>query len=311
MSFADLTFRCMGSDVRLVISQPHAVLDAADARTWLEDFAARLTRFDPASELCKLNADPRPVVPASPLLRAAVASGLWAAERTSGLVDPTLTRALEAAGYATSREGEASAPLAEAVAAAPPRSPARPHPDAAWRRVVVDEEAGTIARPPGLALDSGGVGKGLAADALAHRLARHARFAVDCGGDVRVGGADPAAPPIDIEVAHPLTGAVAHRLALRAGAIATSGLDVRVWRREDGGFAHHLLDPSTGEPAWTGLVGATAMAPSALEAETLAKAALLSGPEAGARVLGEHGGLLFAEDGAVQRIAGAWEREAA
>ena len=310
MRFSDVSFRCMGSDVRLVIADPEPGA-VEDARRWLEDFAARLTRFDAASELCALNADPRPVVPASPLLRAAVASGLWAAERSSGLVDPTLVRALEAAGYAASREGTTPAPLADALAVAPRRAPARPHPDAAWRSVVVDDDAGTIARPPGLALDSGGVGKGLAADALAHRLARHARFAIDCGGDVRVGGADPAAPPIDIEVAHPLTGETAHRLALREGAIATSGLDVRVWRRADGRYAHHLLDPSTGEPAWTGLVGVTALAPSALEAETLAKAALLSGPAEGARVLAEHGGLLVSDGGIVRRIAGAWEREAA
>ena len=54
--------------------------------------------------------------------------------------------------------------------------------------------------------------------------------------------------------------------------------------------AHHLLDPSTGRPAWTGLVGATALAPTALEAETLAKIALLSGPARGLRVLARHGG---------------------
>ena len=67
-------------------------------------------------------------------------------------------------------------------------------------------------------------------------------------------------------------------LRLATGAVATSGLNVRLWRRADGTPAHHLLDPATGDPAWTGVVGATALAPTALEAETLAKAALLSGP---------------------------------
>ena len=68
-------------------------------------------------------------------------------------------------------------------------------------------------------------------------------------------------------------------LELGCGAVATSGLNVRIWRRADGRYAHHLLDPATGEPAWTGLVGATALGATALEAETLAKAALLSGPD--------------------------------
>ncbi len=53
---------------------------------------------------------------------------------------------------------------------------------------------------------------------------------------------------------------------------------MRLWRAPDGTPRHHLLDPSTLEPAWTGIVGATALAPTAVEAEALAKAALLSGP---------------------------------
>ena len=110
----------------------------------------------------------------------------------------------------------------------------------------------------------------------------------------------PADAPFEVEVWHPLTGDVAHRLTLCGGAIATSGLDVRLWRRADGRPAHHLLDPATGEPAWTGLVGATALAPTALEAEVLAKAALLSGPAGAPGWLRAHGGLTVREDGAVE-----------
>jgi thiamine biosynthesis lipoprotein len=84
------------------------------------------------------------------------------------------------------------------------------------------------------------------------------------------------------------------------GAVATSGLDVRLWRAPDGEPRHHLLDPATGEPAWTGLIGATALAPTALEAEALAKAALLSGPRQAARWLRHHGGLTVRDDGDVE-----------
>ena len=98
------------------------------------------------------------------------------------------------------------------------------------------------------------------------------------------------------------TGAEVHRLRVRSGGVATSGIHERLWRREDGTFAHHVLDPSTGEPAWTGLVAATAAAPGALEAEVLAKTALLSGPVAGRRVLRRHGGVLQHEDGRVEIV---------
>jgi hypothetical protein len=57
---------------------------------------------------------------------AAVGAALWAARRTRGLVDPTLLGELEAAGYAGDLDG--SLALAEALAAAPPRRPARPRP---------------------------------------------------------------------------------------------------------------------------------------------------------------------------------------
>jgi thiamine biosynthesis lipoprotein len=91
-------------------------------------------------------------------------------------------------------------------------------------------------------------------------------------------------------------------MKLTGGGVATSGLNVRVWRRADGTYAHHLLDPSTGEPAWTGLVGVTAVGTCAVEAETLSKLALLAGPE-GARVaLGQHGGIAVHDDGDVELI---------
>ena len=60
--------------------------------------------------------------------------------------------------------------------------------------------------------------------------------------------------------------------------------------------AHHLIDPATGLPAYTGIVQASALAATALEAEALAKAALLSGPQDAAGWL-RHGGLIVFDDG--------------
>src|SRR4051812_10958695 len=310
-------FRCMGTDVRFYGVPVEA---ARRERAFLEAFAARLSRFRDDSELCALNASPSVAVPASPLLGAAVRAGLWAAEATGGLIDPTVLPALERAGYRESREGaymgtglchaRSSRPastgsvhvLAHALRDAPARRPARPAAGAAWRSVRVDDARGVIERPPGVRLDTGGVGKGLAADAVAHRLSGHDRFVVDCGGDLVVGGPGAEGRPFDIEVEHPLTGECAHRLAVAAGGVATSGLNVRVWRRADGGFAHHLIDPSTGEPAWTGLIAATALAPTALEAETLSKAALLRGPAGARETLAVHGGLVVHDDGDVELV---------
>jgi thiamine biosynthesis lipoprotein len=283
-STTDLTFDCMGTTVRLVTER------ADECRAFLEDFDARLSRFRPESELCRLNADPREAVPVSGLLHAALAAGLLAAELTEGLVDPTLVAELEAGGYDRTRRAPELA-LEDALDQAPPRRPAQPGPDARWRRFVLTDD--TVTRPPGLRFDTGGTGKGLAADLLASRL--DGRFAIDCGGDIRVGGAHA------IEVRHPLTRANFHTLHVEDGAVATSGIDTRLWRH-DGRPSHHLIDPSTGEPAWTGLISVTALAPTALEAEALAKAALLSGPRDAQRWLKRHGGLLITDDGDVHVI---------
>jgi thiamine biosynthesis lipoprotein len=157
-----------------------------------------------------------------------------------------------------------------------------------------------IGRPAGLVIDTGGTTKGLLADAVAHTLAPFAHFVVDCGGDMRVGGS--AGAPRDVLVAHPLTGTPHATLAIADGAVATSGIGNRVWRRPDGRPAHHLLDPSTGEPAWTGLIAVTATAPTALEAETIAKAALLTGPAGARERLARHGGVLVHDDGTPEQI---------
>jgi FAD:protein FMN transferase len=307
MSEHDLTFDAMGSHVRLLIGEPGpGMAPAAEAaeqgRSFVEDFDRALSRFKPESELCRLNADPRERVPASELMRRAVEAGVLAAEWSDGLVDPTLADEIEEAGYVASRAGMAGVPLADALADAPERHPASPRPEQRWRGFEVDDEAGEIVRPPGLRFDTGGTGKGLAADMLAANLRGYSRFIVDCGGDIRIGGADALVHPYEVFVEHPITSDRAHVLRLGSGGVATSGINVRIWRDEDGRYSHHLLDPVSGHPAWTGLVGATALGATALEAETLSKAALLSGPERGRELLGEQGGLLVHDSGRVELI---------
>jgi len=303
----ELAFDAMGTRVRLLAADP-ALL--AEARAEVEWLAARLTRFDARSELCALNADRRPVVPASADLRAAVRAALAGAERTGGLADPTLLGALERAGYERSlasvglivvpgapRSGPplGGDALRRALVHAPARRPARSHPGAAWRSVAVDDEAGTIARAPGLRLDLGGSAKGFIADRAAAVLAPAGPCAADCGGDMRAHGEH------QVLVAHPFGGEPVASIPLCDAAIATSGIDARLWGRA----AHHLLDPATGEPAWTGVVTATALAPTAAEAEALAKAALLSGPQDGAALLRLHGGVLVLDDGTAHTVGAA------
>jgi thiamine biosynthesis lipoprotein len=290
----ELAFGAMGTRVRL-LGAPGAPLD--EARALIEDLEARLTRFDPESELSALNRDPREAVPASTALRNAVRTAIAGAAATDGLADPTLLGAVVRAGYDRSLVGHPRADLHAALEAAPAPQPAQPSPAAEWRTVHVDDPAGTIARPPGVRLDLGGSAKGLAADLAVELLAPHGPCAADLGGDLRVHGAH------EVLVPNPVTGRLAEVLRLDGDAVATSGIDKRLWWQGTGRPAHHLLDPSTQRPAWTGALSATAKAPTAALAEALAKAAILAGPRAGRGILGRHGGLLITTGGAVLTAA--------
>jgi thiamine biosynthesis lipoprotein len=295
-------FEVFGTHVRLLATEAshgrtRPLLEMLERR--MHEMHACLTRFDPDSELSRLNGDARPRVPVSATLERAVKGALWAARRSDGLVDPTLLGEIVRAGYGESRAGTAGAGIETAIREAPARRPARPAPAAAWRRVSAG--GGHVARPPGAALDLGGSAKGMAADISAAALAGHPAWAADIGGDLRIGGTAGVIRLVEVE--HPL-GGVAHGLPVRESGVATSGIGRRLWHGE-GGFAHHLLDPATGGPAWTGLIQATALAPTALEAETLAKVALLSGAAGGRRVLQSHGGVLVHEDGDVEVVGDA------
>jgi thiamine biosynthesis lipoprotein len=291
MAEAAECFACFGSTCEVrVLGGVEAAAAARDARALLVDWHARFTRFDTASELSRLNADPRPALDVSEEMAMFVAAARDAAAATGGLVDATLLRRLETLGY---REDlRQPVPLALALRLAPPRMPAGPSAEERWRQLAV---AGTrVTRPPGLGVDSGGIVKGLAADVLAERLAGRDAFAVDCAGDLRLGGVAALARPVQVQ--SPFDGSVLHTFELAAGGVATSGIGRRSWIGDDGRPAHHLLDPATGRPAFTGIVQATALAPTALEAEIRAKAAVLSGPDGAAAWLPD-GGVIVLDSG--------------
>jgi FAD:protein FMN transferase len=309
MSAVDRRFKCMGTDMRLIVDDcgfdgvPETPSRAfGDVRAYLQSYDLRLSRFRPDSDLSRLNAAGGEMAAASPLLRALVRAAVWAADRSDGLVDPTLVDELDALGYSRPWPLRKPVPLAGALHEAPPRRPAAPRAERRWRKFRIDDELGAIWRPPGIKIDSGGVGKGLAADAAALRLASMPRFLVDCGGDLTVGGTLVSEIPFEVAVPHPLTAERAHVFRVAGGAIATSGIDRRIWRRDDGTLAHHLLDPASGAPAWTGVIAATALGDTCFDADRLAKTAVLLGPAGARKVLAEHGGLFFHDSGRVEIV---------
>ncbi len=291
---------CFGGSCTLIVAdsaQPaQAAAAVAAARRTLLDWHARFSRFAPDSELAGLNSSPRDQVRVSPMMLSLIEAARTAARDTGGLLDVTLGAEIQRAGYVTHFEGD-GLPLDMALAQAPPRRRAAPKPRSAVTELSTDPEAGTVSRPPGTMIDLGGIAKGVFADRLARRLAGFDAYVVDCAGEIRWGGR--AGLLREVGVVSPFDGEPLHAFARAQGAIATSGIGKRSWLDRDGRPSHHLLDPRTGQPAYTGLVQASALARTAAEAEALATAAVLSGPGAAPEWL-RYGGVLVADDGATR-----------
>jgi thiamine biosynthesis lipoprotein len=207
------------------------------------------SRFRPDSELCWVNARAGTPVVVSPLFARAVESALLVAEETGGLVDPTLGRALEAAGYVDDFDR-----------LSPDLSPAGPGAPGTWRSVVC--RGRLVCVPLGVLLDLNGVVKALAVDASLDLLSEG--LFVSAGGDVAVRA------PTTVEL--PDGAAV----LLRAGALATSGTAKRHWLR-GGEVQHHLIEPRTGFPSDSPWEQVTVCGATCLAADAAAKAAFLAG----------------------------------
>jgi thiamine biosynthesis lipoprotein len=264
-------FRAMGAEV--VVG---GGVGGAEARRLFARWERTFSRFVADSELNHVNASEQPFVGVTPLFAAALSEALAAAAATSGLVDPTLGAALEAAGY-----DRDFAELAD-----DPRPAGRPV-TGSWRSLRL---AGTLLfRLPGTTLDLNCVVKGMAVDA-ALALGDGDGF-VSAGGDVAVRG--------EVAVGLPDGGS----LMLRDGGIATSGSTGRRWRR-GGQLQHHLLDPRSGRPSASRWHTVTVVGQSCLRADVAAKAAFLLSDD-GPDWLDERGlpGSFFGDCGAVANRA--------
>lgn len=240
----------------------------------LETELARLerlwSRFLPDSELSRLNAAagrPLAVDPATIELIRAMQRGFV---ETQGAFDPTLLPVLVDSGYASSFQH------ADRVSTVPTSS--RPGGDPC-EILISDTE---VQLPFGMTLDSGGIGKGFAADLLAARALDlgAAGAMIEIGGDLVAIGTGLVDGAWSVGVEHP-DDSTRHLEIIRisSGAVATSGTRRRSWTA-DGETRHHLLDPSTLLPARTGLASATVLAGTGARAEVLTKVAFMP-PEEG------------------------------
>lgn len=254
-------FSVMGTVANLVIvGGTNDMLD--DLVRTAEHLQSLWSRFLSDSDITRLNnAEGAPVV-VNPLTAKLVTEMLAARTLTDGEYDPTILPKLIAEGYAQSRVNPANVTSL---------------PDSA--RWPVDPTGTTIqdnvvTLPIGVTLDSGGIGKGIAADILATMaLERGALGAlVEMGGDVRIAGTPPDGTHWRIGIEDPyVEERTIARVNLADGAVATSSTLKRAWEK-DGKKVNHLINVHTGEAMTTNVVTVSVIAVSAGIAEVITKA---------------------------------------
>ena len=289
-------FRAMGSQmsVRLALPTADAAPHFARAVAYFAEAEARLSRFDAKSELSEVNASAGRWRRVSPLLWEVLDVALAMAAATDGLFDPTLLAGIRATGY--DRDFAELAGRANVVVE-------RDNSGRSGRWQAVNRRAATheIYLPTGMGLDLGGIAKGVIAKQVVEQLRAVAPCLVDAGGDLVAGDAPPGWPGWPVAIAAPTSapfGEDAEDLAtlwLCDRTLATSGVDFRRWQH-NGQWAHHILDPRSGQPAKTDLVSVSVVARVAAHAEGWAKVALILGAEAGLAALLSQGlGALLVE----------------
>lgn len=273
------SFDVMGSVGELVIDGPATMVPKAVAR--LRALEGAWSRFDPTSELEQLHARAGRWTRVSADLANALRWAARMTRETNGLFDPTIRTALEAWGYdRTFRSIDATA---RSTPRSTPRSMSTVHADGPG--FDLDDERRRARIRPGVRIDLGGIGKGLAADLVAGGLVRAGATAayVCLGGDIHAAGEAPEGG-WPVPLVHPLTGSAFAHHVLDEGGLVMSTSALRRWQCGEVD-AHHLIDPRTAAPADSDVVAVAVASRSAARGEALAKAALIAGIDAGATLL--------------------------
>ena len=287
-----LEFHAMGCEMMVALDHPDAAREIEQVPVWFEHWESLFSRFRLDSELSRVNGSPGTPLQVSTEFAEVLELARAVEGQSDGLVTPLLLDALLEAGY--DRSFELLAPAPDDPGPQPRRVPST-LPQIEWEAATR-----TLTLPPGLHLDFGGLVKGWAAHQTVERLGRVGPALMDAAGDIAVGRrqvesegwpvgvADPFHPPLNLAL-----------LRLENCGVATSGKDRRRWQ-QNGNWRHHIIDPRTGLPAETGVLTATVIASTSIQAEWAAKTSLLLGGQAGLEWLDanpELAGLLVLEDG--------------
>lgn len=243
---------------------------AEEAFAAVDDLERRISNWIPDSQISYVNnhAHEAPV-PVAPDVAALVQASKRYYEATDGAFDVTVGPLIALWGF---YRGEGRLPneteLAEALS------------KVGMDKVQVDPVKSTVAfTKPGIRIDFGGIGKGLALDVAARMLRDNGVTAAILHGgtsSVYAMGAPPGAAGWTVRIRDPYNGGEwVDEVVLRDECLSTSGSYEKFFEL-DGKKYCHIFDPRTGTPV-EGMLSATAIAPGGTESDALSTAFFVMG----------------------------------
>ncbi|GAA4019334.1 FAD:protein FMN transferase [Actimicrobium antarcticum] len=263
-----------GSDLAAIGAALFSAVDKVDRQ---------MSTWNPASDLCRLNAAAENVWVAVPAELAHVLdTGVQIGRQSHGAFDIGVGELVEDWGFGPSQK------TPPAQSAALPAATYRP----AFTRLELDRARQQVRKLAPIAIDLSGIAKGYGVDQLAHCLDAWGivNYLVGIDGEMRARGSKPGDEAWSVAIEKPTYGLreVAGVMELRDTAIATSG-DYRRWVEIAGRRYAHTIDPTLQEPVSNRLAAVTVLASTCMLADAWATALLVLGEDAGLALARERG----------------------
>jgi thiamine biosynthesis lipoprotein len=276
-----LSGRSMGTTWNVTLARTPADRDALqrEIEQELQRLTDQMSTWEPASDLSRFNRSANRWQTLPEDLARVLGHALALARDSGGAYDPSVGPLVNLWGFGPDAAPRSRPPPAAAIAAARARI--------GWQRIEFDAARARARQPGGMFLDVASLGPGYAVDRIAQRLraAGHDDYLVELGGEMRAGGTRADGEAWRVAVERPDrriddAGDFDLVVALREAAIGSSG-DYRVGFEYAGRRYSHTIDPRRGEPIRHALAAVSVIAPEAMQADALAAALLVLGPDAG------------------------------
>jgi len=245
--------------------------DIAKAFDAMSRIDSLMSSYSANSEVAEINrrAEQEPVA-ISAFTDSVLQTALWASEISDGAFDVTVAPILQLWGFGTEKLGVPDEKSIKALLSV------------IDYRLMSRSSGAVRFQKEGMAIDLGGVAKGLAVDVAIQTLQAdgYRDVKVKAGGDMRMLASSLTAGRRYIWIQHPRANdKFFGKFRLDSGAVSTSG-DYERFFEQDGVRYHHIIDPETGYPSRKS-VSATVLAKDSRTADALSTALFVLGPERG------------------------------